>query len=811
MRWQGKDAQGNTTTHVAVGKDVTLSTRIPVPVLTDKEKKGKGEWSGLLSIDTLGALGEGSASWEMELMAPGGNESIATLSGQSRRLADPNTRRVMRRWLELSPEAMSQIEGKTLELRLSSRGAAAVVVSNISFSRLHSTPTNKLFGRSNGGVGPDLLGAGSLGFDALTEHRQNVLTVMKIRDKTPASKVGLVTGDKIIGVNGQPLPVNDLRPGWAWYHHSHEAVLGRAVVAAWSVKPPHGRGVVSLQVLRKGKPVSLHCQLDQVMDFTNLVTSKNKVVMHKQLVDFLVRTQRPDGSWKGPIQTTFSALALLATENPAHAPRIKKAVDWMLNKYPEPENFGNLGFWFAGYAGALYCEYYLATGDKRVLERIAPILDWARSGTHTSKWGMPCLGHGVNGLPYGQKALVAPTCHLLLVDSLAERCGYNSGLWDTLLPYMEHSWSDPSKGGHGAMGYNASFKDKGQFWARSGLFAMAAHLRNERPDMENAMISFMETHHPWLRNSHAYGEPGGALGLLALNLCRPEAYEKVLNAYSWWFALAWDPGHGLRFTTPHMGAPYMGTEDLINATYALVLAAPRKSLFITGGTKRNWLDVSGLETKPTPVLIRRDRSGKLTLSCRIPGPEIRYTLDGSEPTHESAVYEKPIPFPKGGTIKARAYGKRMQSGEITTASFLPPKSGWKIIAASGHKNPAEAVRRASYAIDHSRTQSWLTDVGQDAKGYPHFLVVDLGAETTVNQINLEFIHERSAVKHCVVKAAKSSKEHPTMIADHVWKEYYSHRKISLKTPQMVRFLRLEFPAPATEKGVMLALRELEIE
>ena len=111
---------------------------------------------------------------------------------------------------------------------------------------------------------------------------------------------------------------------------------------------------------------------------------------------------------------------------------------------------------------------------------------------------------------------------------------------------------------------------------------MAAHLRNQRPDMRDAMTMFMQAHHPWIRNSHAYGEPGGSLGLLGLNLAAPAAYQQTIREYAWWFSLAWEPGHGLHFTTPHMGAPYMGEEDLINATYALVLQGPKQSLQLTG-------------------------------------------------------------------------------------------------------------------------------------------------------------------------------------------------------------------------------------
>ena len=51
-----------------------------------------------------------------------------------------------------------------------------------------------------------------------------------------------------------------------------------------------------------------------------------------------------------------------------------------------------------------------------------------------------------------------------------------------------------------------------------------------------------------------------------------------------WFSLAREPVYGLHFTTPHMSAPYMGEADLINATYALVLQGPKRTLQMTGST-----------------------------------------------------------------------------------------------------------------------------------------------------------------------------------------------------------------------------------
>lgn len=489
-----------------------------------------------------------------------------------------------RAWTEIPAATMKLLEGKSFALRARNVSSVPLVIGTPRLARIHLEPSPKLFGRSNGGLGPDKLGAGLLGFDALTEHDQTVLTVMSVKSGSAAAKAKLKPGDAILAVAGKPLPVNDLNPGWQWFHQSHEAILGRATEAALKA----GQSSLALSVMRDGALETLALPLERRRAFTSMLPADDPEAARLlgDCVNFLVRTQKDDGSWSGDmIRTCYSALALIATGEPKHKARVRKAVDWALEKYLKPENYGNLGFWSGAYAGILYSEWHLATGDKRVLPNLDALRDWAVNGQHQSAWDVPALGHGPDGLPYEKKALVAPACHLLVFESLAMRCGMKSGIWELLMPYMEMAWSDPKDGGHGSLGYNRSYKDTEEFWSRSGLFAMAAHLRGQRPDMRDAMTTYMASRHPWIRNSHAYGEPGGSLGLLGLNLAAPADYRKTIRDYAWWFSLAWEPGHGLRFTTPHMGAPYMGEEDLINATYALVLQGPKKTLHLTGSTR----------------------------------------------------------------------------------------------------------------------------------------------------------------------------------------------------------------------------------
>lgn len=489
-----------------------------------------------------------------------------------------------RAWVEIPPDVTKRLEGKSFSLRVRNDSESAVAIGVPRFARVNLEPDGKLQGSANRANGPDKLGAGLLGFNALTEHQQTVLSLMSVHPDSAAAGQQLRQGDAIVAVAGQPLPVNSVSAGWDWFHYSHEAIIGRAQEAA--LQAPEK--TVSLTVLRAGRPTDIHLPLKREAAFTtmNPLDDPEAARMLADCLAFLTRTQREDGSWsRCMIRTCFSALAMMATGEEEHQERARRAVEWAQNRYKEPASYGNLGFWQGAYAGILYSEWHLATGDTTVLPNLEALRDWVIAGQTESAFGIPGLGHGPGGLPYQRRGLVAPACHLLVFEALAMRAGMVSGIWELTLPYMELAWSDPAQGGHGALGYHRDHKDQSEFWSRSGLFAMAAHLRGERPEMRDAMIKIMHERHPWIRNSHAYGEPGGALGLLALNLVSPDTFADVMTQYSWWFSLAWEPGCGLRYTTPHMGSPYMGEEDLINAAYALVLQAPRRNLHLSGKTR----------------------------------------------------------------------------------------------------------------------------------------------------------------------------------------------------------------------------------
>ncbi len=84
-----------------------------------------------------------------------------------------------------------------------------------------------------------------------------------------------------------------------------------------------------------------------------------------------------------------------------------------------------------------------------------------------------------------------------------------------------------------------------------------------------------------------------------------------------------------------------------------------------------------------------------------PGPTIRYTVDGSEPVPESALYDKPIVITGETTIKARAFWPDGVSSLIETRTFKPAEP----LAASAS---APSARGLNYEYIEGRFEK-LTD------------------------------------------------------------------------------------------------------
>ena len=569
---------------------------LSLPDLPKTELPAEG-WYGVVSLDVLGVESAGKAKVTLRVLDADGKKTLAEETLRTEQIAtrggdsEVSYSSYLRVWTRIDAGIFQLLAGKTALAEIEIEGRRAVVVDNLRLERFHEQPSRKLLGKANGVLGPDLLGAGALGFDGLTEHLNTAFSVLDVRAKGPAAQAGLKPGDLIVAVDAIPLWESDISPGNEWFERSHEAVCGRAVLAACERRKDKGR--VSLTVLRSDGLHELEMRVQQLeapgdsFPFDDGATTS----LYKDLLAWTVDHQKNDGTWPGQVEvnTAIATLALMATRDPTYKSVIDKAVDALMRRNPDPTQIGGFTYWPLAFQGILFCEYYLATGKSEILDWIRSACEWLPTTTHECKWGMQAFGHGPDGLPYEDKALMAPAAHLLVFDALARKCKVDSKIWEHIEKYVLHSWSDPKDGGHGGMGYNASYKDKEEFWSRSGLTALSLNLRGDRTGMQTALVNFMEERHQWMLNSHAYGEPGAALGLVSLAVVDPGRFKNVMPQWRWRFMNAWEPGYGLHYSTPHMGSPYMGEDEIINPAYALVLGLRAPGLALLGAEPKKWM------------------------------------------------------------------------------------------------------------------------------------------------------------------------------------------------------------------------------
>ena len=693
-----------------------------------------------------------------------------------------------------------------VDIGLTVKSSRYVVVDGVHLMYIPNAATKAMLGKPNGHNGPDLLGAGSYGLEAMMVHQLPALPILQVLPNSPAARAKLKATDLIVGIENKFLPPGNVAPGFEWFESSHEALLGRAAMNSFA---GGGSGQLNLKILRGNQVIDVPIRLRLPNEIGNadfLSNPETLELLNQDLIKRVVATQSDKGDWANdPIRTSLGGLALLSTGDAKHARQIKSAANWLMARNAEP---GAGWYWHPSFSGIFLCEYYLATGDERALPVIQRMLKMMGSSFHTSKWGTKTFGHGPKGLPYGNKSLVAVMVHVLVFEELAGRCGVDSEIFEILTPYLESAWSNPAEGGHGGMGYNASYKDQGEFWSRSGLFGLALQMRGERDDMRGPLAEIMRERHPWFRNSHAYGEPGGTLGLIGLSQMNNSYFKEVFDQYRWWFALAWEKGQGLHFTIPHMGAPYMESRELINNGYAIVTNIHKSNLQILGGTKRNWLNVAKFPEPISDVMVLQGTDGLVRLQCKIPGPSIHYTLDGSEPNRKSTKFGEPFTVKPGSVVRAIAINKAGQS-KIAERGFGYDKSSWKIVSANGDKDPAEAIKRANYAIDGDHMIGWIPDVGEGAIGFPYELVLDMGTEQQVTLAGIRFTFNNGAAAKITVLASKNPTKGFAKIGSQDFDKFTKDARVELKGKE-IRYLKFVFENPFQQDGNLLMVGEIDV-
>jgi len=119
--------------------------------------------------------------------------------------------------------------------------------------------------------------------------------------------------------------------------------------------------------------------------------------------------------------------------------------------------------------------------------------------------------------------------------------------------------------------------------------------------------------------------------------------------------------------------------------------------------------------------IARTQYGEITITTNDIGPIFYYTLDGSEPTTKSTIYN--APFPADGKVEVKAIAFDPASGKsspVGREKFDISKKDWKIVGINDEKSSA--------ILDGNPSSVWH----QRDKKMPIDLVVDLGKNYKVS-------------------------------------------------------------------------------
>ena len=426
---------------------------------------------------------------------------------------------------------------------------------------------------------------------------------MKVRYVFPGSPAdGLVqVGDSIVGVDGQGF-VQPHQNGYGPAVFGAQGPVGEFAVALEAAQGAGGNGQLRVS-LASGSSVILNVgQTYGAFTPTFPDACPKSTLILGELRDYLVQEQDPQGSWGNPVNDLYAALALLASDQPAHRAAVKlcaqnlaatttpTSTDWLVN-------------WRYMTAGIVLAEYYLVTGEAWVLPELIEVRDFLEFSqyvrraqidpqaaiTHPGTYPTTMLdsfggwGHNPGFEGYGPIAML--TAEGALVFALMDRCGI-------AIDAKRHEYAyDFLARGLSPTGY-LWYKDEVASptdWADQGRTGAAALANLLTPFSDTKYrrratlaIEQIGAHPESFPDTHGSPILGMGFAAAATRFSQPN-FRALMDANRWWFALA-QCGDGSYYYQPNRDNAGYGADSRISASAAtaFIFSIPEAKLVITG-------------------------------------------------------------------------------------------------------------------------------------------------------------------------------------------------------------------------------------
>jgi len=292
-----------------------------------------------------------------------------------------------------------------------------------------------------------------------------------------------------------------------------------------------------------------------------------------------------------------SVLFLLSTGEEKDLEVVKK---WM-------KDFEGVGSypWSNGMLGPGVCEYYLRTGDRRILPVIKKMTEELRKTLYSGGWS----GRGHAGFTYMAGGhMNAAGVHCVTFLLLARQCGVEVDEY-MLQTSLKHFYRFA---GHGNVPYGdhwpeGGFRDNGKTGGLAVTMAAAALLSPEgessiyaRARNNSAMKSFYAT--SWFMAGHTGGGIGELWHSTAMGLMperRPVQYRSFMNERRWLYDLSRRVDGSIGISGGEGYDNSASEHSRSWGTYhALAYTLPRKKLRLFGAPKTQWCKTYSLPKRP---------------------------------------------------------------------------------------------------------------------------------------------------------------------------------------------------------------------
>jgi hypothetical protein len=451
---------------------------------------------------------------------------------------------------------------------------------------------------AKGGILPQHSPLGFLGASGLFEAERDDIRVLFVHRGGIAGKGGLRVGDIIVGANGKrfekaTINVDDGGRG-------PREGLGMAMDRSLSAP---GKAL-TLKVKRRDGTRDLRLSLGDRIPFTRTYPADcpRSDAMIERLCKKAVTWQKPNGSFGGKaVQTATMGLGLLASGEEEHMGVIRKAAYHLVEKDLAKERFPT---WAHIFSATFLAEYYLATGDKKVFEKLKHISDkLALEGTSKDGRHSHALRQKAG---YGGGGLNIISGHVLLVWGLARKCGISihETQYNATLKHLTKCTTIM-----GGTGYRQPI-GMDDAAARTGLFTLALYIGGRDNDLQVIQGDYLARHTRRMRECHTNALFGMIWGSAALAAVNPDGYRTHMDHWRWYMNLGETPtGHELaRYyiggKKNNGGDGYLGFDLNNHASMILFLSVPRKVLYIHGNPKNGCAAPVRPPKNATPPAIR---------------------------------------------------------------------------------------------------------------------------------------------------------------------------------------------------------------